>query len=54
MTVPLPTPASKALKVLVAEDNVINQRLVIAMLNTLGHTGVVVGDGEKVSATFFL
>ncbi|OGB32003.1 MAG: hypothetical protein A3F78_05850 [Burkholderiales bacterium RIFCSPLOWO2_12_FULL_61_40] len=40
-------PARKALKVLVAEDNTINQRLVIAMLTTLGHTGVVVGDGEK-------
>jgi CheY-like chemotaxis protein len=37
----------RALKVLVAEDNTINQRLVIAMLNALGHTGVVVGDGDK-------
>jgi CheY-like chemotaxis protein len=39
--------AGKPLKVLVAEDNLINQRLVIAMLTELGHTGVVVGDGEK-------
>ena len=39
--------AKRALKVLVAEDNLINQRLVIGMLTTLGHTGVVVGDGEK-------
>ena len=37
----------RVLKVLVAEDNTINQRLVIAMLTALGHTGVVVGDGEK-------
>jgi CheY-like chemotaxis protein len=37
----------RPLKVLVAEDNTINQRLVIGMLTTLGHTGVVVGDGEK-------
>jgi CheY-like chemotaxis protein len=37
----------RALKVLVAEDNIINQRLVVAMLSSLGHTGVVVGDGEK-------
>ena len=37
----------RPLKVLVAEDNLINQRLVVAMLSTLGHTGVVVGDGEK-------
>lgn len=36
-----------ALKVLVAEDNIINQRLAVGMLSSLGHTGVVVGDGEK-------
>jgi len=36
-----------SLKVLVAEDSIINQRLVIALLTSLGHTGVVVGDGEK-------
>jgi len=49
MTVIAPSaPASsKPLKVLVAEDNIINQRLVVAMLHSLGHTGVVVGDGEK-------
>lgn len=41
------TKASKALKVLVAEDNIINQRLVSGMLTTLGHTGVIVGDGDK-------
>jgi two-component system sensor histidine kinase/response regulator len=39
--------AASPLKVLVAEDNIINQRLLVAMLTTLGHTGVVVGDGEK-------
>ncbi|MCF8211491.1 MAG: response regulator [Rhodoferax sp.] len=37
----------RSLKVLVAEDNTINQRLAIAMLTALGHTGVVVGDGQK-------
>jgi CheY-like chemotaxis protein len=42
-----PEPTGKALKVLVVEDNTINQRLVIALLTQLGHTGVVVGDGEK-------
>lgn len=47
MNTPSVAPARKALKVLVAEDNTINQRLVIAMLTSLGHTGVVVGDGEK-------
>ena len=37
----------KGLKVLVAEDNIINQRVAVGMLSSLGHTGVVVGDGEK-------
>jgi CheY-like chemotaxis protein len=39
--------ATKALKILVAEDNIINQRLVVSMLSQLGHTGMVVNDGEK-------
>jgi len=38
---------TRPLKVLVAEDNIINQRLAVGMLHELGHTGVVVGDGEK-------
>jgi CheY-like chemotaxis protein len=37
----------RALKVLIAEDNIINQRLAVGMLHELGHTGVVVGDGGK-------
>ena len=36
-----------SLKVLVAEDNAINQRLISRMLASLGHTGVLVGDGEQ-------
>jgi CheY-like chemotaxis protein len=47
MNRPTTAGASRKLKVLVAEDNIINQRLVIGMLGSLGHTGVVVGDGEK-------
>lgn len=39
--------AGPSLRVLVAEDNLINQRMALAMLTGLGHTGVVVGDGEK-------
>ena len=38
---------TRPLKVLVVEDNIINQRLAVGLLHTLGHTGVVVGDGEK-------
>jgi len=37
----------RPLKVLVAEDNIINQRLAVEMLNSMGHTGVVVADGDK-------
>jgi CheY-like chemotaxis protein len=47
MNRPTSAGAGRKLKVLVAEDNIINQRLVIGMLGALGHTGVVVGDGEK-------
>ena len=39
--------AGPVLKVLVAEDNLINQRLIVALLSQLGHTGMVVSDGEK-------
>lgn len=44
---PNDTKTGKGLKVLVAEDNIINQRVAVGMLTALGHTGVVVGDGEK-------
>ena len=48
MSQPLARTASVAgLKVLVAEDNIINQRLVVGMLTQLGHTGMVVNDGAK-------
>lgn len=36
---------ARALKVLVAEDNIINQRIAVELLHALGHSGVVVGDG---------
>jgi CheY-like chemotaxis protein len=44
MTTP---PVGKKLKILVAEDNTINQRIAVGLLTTLGHTGVIVGDGDK-------
>ena len=37
----------RPLKVLIAEDNLINQRVALGLLAQLGHTGIVVGDGEK-------
>ena len=47
MTDNMVVPTPKALKVLVAEDNSINQRLLAGMLSALGHTCVVVSDGDK-------
>ena len=41
------TPQGRTLKILVAEDNIINQRIVVGLLTQLGHTGMVVNDGEK-------
>ncbi len=38
----------RSLKVLVADDNPVNQKIMIGLLRNLGHTGVVVSDGEKV------
>lgn len=40
-------PTRTELHVLVAEDNPVNQRVATEMLRSLGHTGVIVGDGEK-------
>ncbi|MDP3086209.1 MAG: ATP-binding protein [Rubrivivax sp.] len=39
--------ASRALRVLVAEDNAVNQMLILAMLKQLGHSADVVGDGRQ-------
>ena len=35
------------LRVLVADDNPVNQKLMIGLLKGMGHTGIVVRDGEK-------
>jgi CheY-like chemotaxis protein len=39
--------AARPLKVLVAEDNIINQKVATTILSRMGHSGVVVNDGEK-------
>ena len=38
---------NRSLKILVADDNIINQKVARELLTKLGHTGIVVGDGEK-------
>jgi CheY-like chemotaxis protein len=38
---------ARPLRVLVAEDNIINQKVATAILTRMGHTGVIVNDGEK-------
>lgn len=45
---PAPGPApARHLRVLVAEDNPVNQMLLAAMLEQLGHTAELVGDGRE-------
>jgi CheY-like chemotaxis protein len=39
---------SQSLNILVADDDEFLQRAIIAVLKSLGHTGVVVNDGEQV------
>jgi signal transduction histidine kinase/CheY-like chemotaxis protein/HPt (histidine-containing phosphotransfer) domain-containing protein len=43
-------PTDFALKVLVAEDNSVNQMLITTMLRTMGHESVCVGDGRQAIA----
>jgi PAS domain S-box-containing protein len=38
-------PTSRSLSILVAEDNAVNQKLVVAMLERMGHRPIVVADG---------
>jgi CheY-like chemotaxis protein len=41
---------SRPLRILLAEDNVVNQRLAMRMLEKQGHTVVIAGDGVKALA----
>ncbi len=40
-------PAHRALRVLVADDNPVNLRVATRVLRDMGHSGVLVTDGEK-------
>jgi CheY-like chemotaxis protein len=42
-----PVRPARALRLLVAEDNTINQKLITRVLGQLGHSGVMVGNGEQ-------
>ena len=39
---------SRQLRVLVAEDNTVNQRLIVRLLEKIGHSAVVAGNGQEV------
>jgi signal transduction histidine kinase/CheY-like chemotaxis protein/HPt (histidine-containing phosphotransfer) domain-containing protein len=47
-----PFAESRSLHVLLAEDNVVNQRLAVRLLEKRGHTVVVAGNGEEAVAAF--
>jgi CheY-like chemotaxis protein/HPt (histidine-containing phosphotransfer) domain-containing protein len=47
---PLPTTTSRALRVLLAEDKPVNQRLAVRLLEKEGHTPVVVNNGQEALA----
>ena len=49
---PATKPATVPLRVLLAEDNPVNQRLAVAILNKRGHTVVVAGDGRQAVEAF--
>lgn len=47
LTPPHPGAAVRPLRLLVAEDNTINQKLITRALSQLGHTGTLVTNGEQ-------
>jgi CheY-like chemotaxis protein len=48
--IPAPVPLVRQLRVLVAEDNVVNQRVASGLLGKRGHQATVVGDGRAALA----
>ncbi len=50
---PVVAPATRALRVLVAEDNPVNQRVVVRLLEKFGHTVTVTADGKQALAALF-
>ena len=50
----VPEAPTRRLRVLVAEDNVVNQRVAVLLLERLGYRGDVVGNGEEALAALAL
>jgi PAS domain S-box-containing protein len=46
----VPDPATRALRILVAEDNAINRKVAVALLDQLGHAADVANNGSEVLA----
>jgi CheY-like chemotaxis protein len=51
-SVPVPLLASRPLRVLLAEDNPVNQKLAVKLLEKRGHHVIVAGDGREALAAF--
>jgi PAS domain S-box-containing protein len=47
---PMPQASGSGLFILVAEDNFVNQKLTLAMLERLGHSAILVSNGEEAVA----
>jgi PAS domain S-box-containing protein len=47
---PIVNPQVRSLRILVAEDNAVNQKLIAALLRRDGHSSLVVGDGNEAVA----
>jgi two-component system, sensor histidine kinase and response regulator len=46
------TPPAKSLRILLAEDNLVNQQLAVRLLEKAGHSVYVVSDGRKASEAY--
>lgn len=48
---PMPAPANRTYRILLAEDNPVNQKLAVRILERRGHTVVIAGDGVQALET---